>query len=65
MYENNYQSTPLGMGLVARTLIMLHAYNKGADQPAPVIHFLEGIVTKLATCNLLIFILVSVAEQAG
>ena len=46
---------------------------KDADQPAHlrrlistfVIHFLESITYKFATCKVLIFQLVSVAEEAG
>ena len=47
--------------------------NKGADQPehphslisAFVIHLLESIISRLATSTMPIFLLVSVAEQAG
>ena len=47
--------------------------NIGADQPAHprslisafVIHFLESIISRFATSQILIFQLVSVAEQAG
>ena len=47
--------------------------NRGADQPthlrrlisAFVIPFLESIISKLATSEISIFLLVSVAEQAG
>ena len=47
--------------------------NKGADQPvypfslisAFVIRLLENIISRLATSEILIFKLVSVAEQAG
>ena len=51
---------------------LLHALNKGADQPAHLcslisafeIHYLYLLV-KLAPCKITIFKLVSVAEQAG
>ena len=47
--------------------------NKGADQPAHprslisalFIRFLESIISRLATSKISIFLLVSVAEQAG
>ena len=47
--------------------------NKGADQPAHlrsivstfVVHLLDSITSKLASCKISIFLLVSVAEQVG
>ena len=60
------------MGLDARKTDLLHVNNKGADKPLQsdlistfVIHYLESIVIKLAPCKISIFLLVSVAEQAG
>ena len=60
------------MGLPTKKLALLHANNKGADQPAHlrsltstfVICFLESIIAKLATCKISILYLVPVAEQA-
>ena len=52
---------------------ILHANNKGADQPVHprslisvfVICLLESKLSKLASCIILIFHLVSVSEQIG
>ena len=54
-------------------LSLVFANNKGADQPAHtrslisafVIHLLESILSKLATSEVSIFYLVSVAEGTG
>ena len=54
-------------------LVLLHANNKGADQPghphsliiAFDIHSLESIIAKLAAFKISRFYLVSVAEQSG
>ena len=59
------------MGLVARKPVFGGLRNKGADQPAHlcrmispfVIHFLESIISKLATIKISIFQLVSIAEE--
>ena len=61
------------MGLDARTCLQGFANNKGADQPMHphslistfVIRFLEIIICKLATGEISIFRLVSVAEETG
>ena len=61
------------MGLNARKYVSGFANNKSADQPAhqhsPIstfaIHLLENIISKLATSEISIFLLVSVADQAG
>ena len=56
-----------------KTCLRGFANNKGADQPAHphslisavVILFLESIISRLATSEISIFLLVSLAEQAG
>ena len=56
-----------------KTCFRWFANNKGEDQPAHsrslisafVIRLLESIISKLAASEILIFLLVSVAEQAG
>ena len=56
-----------------KTCLRRIAYNKGADQPAHprslisafVIRFSERIISKLATYESSIFLLVSVAEETG
>ena len=56
----------------AKTCLQSSANNKGTDQPghphrlisAFFIRFLECIISKLATCDISIFQLVSVAEEA-
>ena len=61
------------MGLNGRKPGTLHANNKGADQPVHpcsrisvfVICFLESKISKLASCKILIFNLVSVSKQVG
>ena len=62
------------MGLDSRkTCLRGFANNKGTDQPAHprslisafIIHLSESIISKLATSEILLFFLVSVAEQAG
>ena len=61
------------MGLNAGKPGILHANNKGADQPvhprslisAFVICLLESKISKLTSCIILIFHLVSVSEQVG
>ena len=59
------------MGLGARKPVFGFAYNKGIDQPAHthrlistfVIRFLESTISKLASGEISIFLLVSVAEE--
>ena len=61
------------MGLVSQKPVWGFANNKGADQPAHldslisalVIHLLESIICKLATAEISIFQLVSVAKETG
>ena len=56
-----------------KTCLRRFANNKGADQPAHlrslvsvfVIRLLESIISRLATSEISIFYLVSIAEQAG
>ena len=50
------------LGLDERKLVLWgFTNNKGTDQPA----HLDSIVSRLATCEISIFYLVSVAEQIG
>ena len=66
------------MGLIyglrrEKTCLWWFANNKGTDQPvhscslisAFVIHFLESTISKLATSEISIFLLVSVSEETG
>ena len=49
-------------------LILLHSNNIGTDQPVHlhfVIHLLESVISRLATCKILITKLVSVAQHVG
>ena len=56
-----------------KTCLEGFANNKSADQPAHtrslisafVIHILDSMISKLATSEIIIFLLVSVAEEAG
>ena len=59
--------------LMPENLILLHVNNNGTDQPvhphslisAIAICSLENAISKLATCKISRFYLVSLAEQAG
>ena len=61
------------MGFTEKTCLGRFANNTGSDQPAHpcrlisafVIRFLESIISKLATSEMSIFWLVSVAEETG
>ena len=67
MYSNNYRA------LSRENLTLLKATNKGKDQPAHpcslinaiVFHPIQSIISKLASCQISIFYLVSEAEQTG